>query len=94
MAILLVRHKVADYDQWRSFYDRDGEMRRAAGCTGTHLFRNANDPNEIIINLQWDSVENAEKFLADPAVHQVMQQAGVIGQPDIWFLDDAGRTPS
>ena len=94
MAIILVRHTVRDYDAWRKIYDGDAERRKAGGCTGTHVFRNSNDGNEIILNLQWDSVENAQKFLTDPETPAAMASAGVIGQPDIWFVDDAGRTAS
>ena len=94
MAILLVRHKVADYDKWRQIYDDDAEARKAAGCTGTHLFRNAKDPNDVTINFQWDSIEHAEQFFASPKLHEVLQNAGVVGQPEVWFVEDAGRTPS
>jgi hypothetical protein len=94
MAIILVRHTVKDYDAWRVVYDGDAERRKTGGCTGTHVFRNARNGNEVIINLQWDSVENAQKFLADPETGSAMAGAGVVGQPDIWFVDDAGRTAS
>ncbi|HEX5368289.1 MAG TPA: antibiotic biosynthesis monooxygenase [Dehalococcoidia bacterium] len=94
MAVLLVRHKVADYDKWRQVYEEDAAQRKAAGCSGTHLFRNAKDPNDITINFQWDSIENAEKFFGDPKLQEVLQSGGVIGQPDVWFVDDAGRTAS
>jgi len=94
MASVLVRHKVNNYDTWRPIFEADGERRRAGGCTGTHLFRNLDNPNEVIINLQWDSVENARKFVANPGLEEVMKNAGVVDQPDVYFLDDAGRTAS
>jgi heme-degrading monooxygenase HmoA len=94
MAILLIRLNVRDYDFWRTKYDADAEARKAAGCSGTHLFRNANDPNEVIINLQWDTAENATKFLAAPEIQKAIQESGVIGEPNVWVVEDAGRTPS
>jgi heme-degrading monooxygenase HmoA len=93
-AIILVRHTVKDYDAWRLIYDNDADRRKVGGCTGTHVFRNAKDGNEVIINLQWDSVENAQKFLDNPDTPAAMAAAGVVGQPDVWFVEDAGRTAS
>jgi quinol monooxygenase YgiN len=94
MAIVLIRLNVRDYDFWRARYDAHAEARKAAGCSGTHLFRNASDLNEVIINLQWDTAENATKFLADPATQKAIEESGVVGQPNVWIVEDAGRTPS
>lgn len=94
MAIVLARLKVADYDKWRTVYDEHASMRQSSGCTGTHVFRNASDPNEVTLNLQWDTIENAQKFFTSDELRQAMQRAGVIGQPDVWFVEDAGRTAS
>ncbi|MFQ6031095.1 MAG: antibiotic biosynthesis monooxygenase family protein [Dehalococcoidia bacterium] len=92
MAFLVVRHKVSDYSQWRPIYDQHGVARKAAGCQGTQVFRSSSDPNEVIALLDWDSHENARKFAESADLRETMQKAGVIDQPDIYFLDDAGRT--
>ena len=31
MGMMIVRHKVRDYGQWRPIFDRHAEMQRAAG---------------------------------------------------------------
>jgi hypothetical protein len=36
---------------------------------------------------QWDSVENAQRFAASDNLREVMMEAGVIGRPEIHFLN-------
>lgn len=49
MAHLLVRHKVQDYAAWKLVFDEHNATRKSSGSKGGHLFRNANDPNELVI---------------------------------------------
>ena len=92
MPYIILRHKVDDYETWRPFYDEHGATRGPAGCQRTHVFRNSDDSNEILIVLEWDSLENARKFAASDDLRETMQRAGVVDQPDIYFVEDAGRT--
>jgi len=92
MPYILVRHKVEDYTHWRQLYDEHGTSRHAGGCKGTHVFRNAEDQNEIVVLLEWDNLENARQFAQSEDLREAMQRAGVAEQPDIYFLDDAGQT--
>jgi len=93
MPYVLIRHKIEDYAKWRPEYDEHGASRRkASGCKGTHVFRNSENPNEIVILLEWDELENARQFIQSEDLREAMQRAGVADQPDIYILDDAGRT--
>ena len=95
MAIAVLVHvKVEDYDRWRRVFEANAEMRKQAGSLGSHIFRNAKEPNELFVNMQMESSEQAEQFLASQELRDGMQEAGVIGQPEFWYLDDGGRTPS
>lgn len=93
-AIVLARFKVADYEKWREVFVSKAELRQSFGCTGTHIFYNAKDHGDVIINLQWDSEENATRFQNSDEMKQAMQEAGVVGPPEFIFLEDGGRTPS
>ena len=54
----------------------------AGGATGVYqVYRDTDNPNVITLVLEWDNAENAQKFLADPALREVMQKAGVVGAP-------------
>ena len=50
MPHLLIRHKAQDYARWKPLFDEHGATRRANGSKGGRLYRNAGDPNEIVIN--------------------------------------------
>ena len=91
MAYLLVRHKVNDFAKWKSGFDAHGSTRKKSGSNGGHLFRNAEDPNEVIILFRWDNLENARKFTDSEDLKQVMEKVGVIDKPDIYFLDEVEK---
>ena len=93
-AIMLAHVKVEDYDRWRATFESHMETRKNGGCLGTHIFYNAKDKKEIIINFQWDSEENAQKWMSSDEARQAMADAGLIGSPEVWFLEDGGRTAS
>jgi heme-degrading monooxygenase HmoA len=93
MPYLLVRHKVMDYEQWKSAFDAHSLTRQASGSRGGWLFRNASDPNELIVLLEWDVLEAARQYAQSEELREVMQRAGVVGRPTISFLKDGEQVP-
>jgi heme-degrading monooxygenase HmoA len=93
MPYLLIRHKVRDYATWRAVFDEHGSARKENGSEGGFLFRNADDPDEVIVILEWDSLGKAREFVRSDDLRQTMRRAGVVGEPDICFLDDVARPP-
>ena len=88
MIYLNVHHTVADYTKWRVGFDAHESARRAAGATGgQQIFCDLENPNAVTIIMEWDSAEKARKFATDPALRQVMEKAGVIGAPEVRFLN-------
>ena len=84
MVHVVVRHTAADYEKWRPVFDGDAARRKAAGATGvTQVFRDVDDPNTLTVILEWDTAANASKFMADPALREAMQKAGVVGMPAV-----------
>jgi len=94
MAIVLVHFRVTDQAKWRETFDGHASLRQSVGCTGTHIFYNAHDPNDVFINMQWDTEENFQKAMANPEIQKAMADSGLVGAPDFWFLEDGGRTAS
>jgi len=89
MVHVLVRHKVADYPKWKEAFDSHLSVRKRAGEMGFHLYHNADDPREIFILLDWQSAEEARKFMASDELRNTMAKAGVVGTPEIQYLEDA-----
>ena len=92
MANLLVKHRVKDYAKWKAEYDANGDTRGANGSKGARLFRNAADPNEIVVLFEWDDLGNARRFTESPELREAMERAGVTGPPDLYFLDEVEQT--
>jgi hypothetical protein len=84
----LVRHKVADFAKWKPAYDAHASARQKAGLKEEHLFRNADDPNEVILLFSAEDIDKAKAFAASDDLRQAMQRAGVSDKPDVYFLKD------
>jgi heme-degrading monooxygenase HmoA len=92
MPYMVVRHKVMDYAKWKPIYDQHAATRKASGSKKAHLFRNADNPNEIIILFEWDDLGKARSFARSDDLVKTMQKAGVSDKPDIYFLEEIERT--
>lgn len=59
-AFIITRIQVGDYDSWRPMFDQDRPGAREAARV-QRVFRNAADPNEVFIFLEFGSVADAEE---------------------------------
>lgn len=84
---LLIRFQVNDFETWkREFFD-EKETRRANGSQAEFFFRNAANPGDIWILLEWDDLFRAQLFVKSDDLIEAMIRAGVADQPDFWFLE-------
>ncbi len=88
MPTMLVHHQVRDFAKWKPFFDRDEPRRKSSGSKGSRVFQNPENPNDVFILFEWDTLENAKKFGMSEDLKKVMEQAGVTGQPHIHFLHE------
>jgi len=93
MAFVLVRHKVKDYLQWKFAFVEHAIARKVTGSQGGQLFRNQDDPAEVLILMEWDSLDNARRFVGSQDLKEAMERAGAIVPADIVFLEKV-ETPS
>ncbi len=89
MVHVLVRHKVTDYGRWKEAFDAHLSARKHAGETGFRLFHSLEDAHEIFLLLDWQSADEARKFMNSDELRGAMQKAGVVGAPEIRYLEDA-----
>jgi heme-degrading monooxygenase HmoA len=87
MTQLLVKHKVKDYAKWKPIFNEHAAKRKEAGSKGGHLFQSAKDPNEVVLLFQWEDLGKARKFAESEDLRQAMERAGVIGKPEVYFLN-------
>jgi hypothetical protein len=84
--VLVIRHKVKDYDKWLPFYQADDSARKANGLTEIVIGRGLDNTNELTVALKADDVQKAKDFTGSPALKEAMQKGGVTGAPDISFV--------
>lgn len=79
---LTIHLKVKDYAaSWRTGYNARKMARRSAGLTTGGVFRNPDDPNDVVV-LQ--DVSDVEKLTSED-LKVTMLQMGVIGSPTVCF---------
>jgi heme-degrading monooxygenase HmoA len=69
----------------------DAEGREAAGCRGARVFRNAEEPQEVVVLLEWDSLESARRRIESATLSREFDEAGVSGgirQTEFYLLDE------
>jgi len=86
LAGLIIRHEVRDYAAWKAAFDGHGEARRQAGVVGHAVSRSVRNPNVVVIYLQATSLDALRAFAAAPDLKAVMAAAGVVGAPDLSFV--------
>lgn len=91
MAYLLIWHKVKDYTAWKSNFDNAAEMRKAGGEKSYQILHPDDDPNNLVLLFEWDNLDNARNYVAAPELKEAMQQAGVVEEPEIYFLEEVAR---
>ena len=64
MIVLQIEHKIPNFDGWKKAFDSDPIDRKRSGVCRYSIFRPTNDPNYIIINLEFNELEKAESTLA------------------------------
>jgi quinol monooxygenase YgiN len=66
-------------------------MRKEAGEKSYQIFRTDDDPNNLVMLFQWDSMDNARKFMESNDLREAMQKGGVIGKPEIRLLEEVEK---
>jgi len=64
MYILRIEHPVPDFDGWKAAFDSDPVGREKAGVRRYRVLRSIDDPNYVMIDLEFDTESQAEALLA------------------------------
>src|SRR5205085_10117462 len=60
--VLSLRHRVADFDAWKSVFDQRLDARVNGEVTGHRLTRGAMDPNEVEVAMEFASRADAQAY--------------------------------
>ena len=64
MYILRIEHPVANFDGWKKAFDADPVGRKKAGVRSYQIMRPIDNPNYVMVDLLFDTVQEAEGLLA------------------------------
>ena len=84
---MLIRHKVRDFKSWKAGYDGHQPKRVEAGLTEKYLLRGSDDPNEVVALFEAQDLSRAKAFATSADLREKMEEVGVVGKPDIYFLN-------
>ncbi len=64
MTILHIEHQVPDFDSWKKAFDSDPVGREKSGMRRYQILRPIDDPNYVMIDLEFGTTSQAEALLA------------------------------
>lgn len=85
--VMIVWHKVANYEKFLAGYESHDSLRLASGIHSYVVGRDMDNPNMILVATRMDDYEKAKAFAASPDLKDAMKKVGVVGAPSINFLD-------
>jgi quinol monooxygenase YgiN len=89
MTTIFIRHTVKDYDSWKAGFDDHAKTREEYGSPEDYrLFREAGNPDEIVMIGEWESAEAFQRFMEESDVTEKMGELGVISEPEVYVLEE------
>lgn len=85
--MVMIKHKVKDFAAWKAAYDAHDSTRLANGLHSYVISRGMDDSMMVLIAMKVDDLEKAKAFSKDPALKERMQKGGVVGAPEISFVN-------
>lgn len=83
--MMVVIHKVANFNKWKASYDEHDSMRLAGGVHNYVIGRGFKDSNTVLVAVKVDDITKAKSFSKDPSLKKAMQKGGVLGAPRMNF---------
>ncbi len=64
MVMLRIEHPAPDCERWKQAFDRDPVGRKQLGVRRYQILRPVDDPNYVMIDLEFDTSQQADILLA------------------------------
>jgi hypothetical protein len=84
--LIMIRHKVKDFDKWKVNYLAHDSVRTAYGIRKDILARDVADSNMVTVFDQFTDLAKAKQFAALPNLKEAMQKGGVTGMPSFDYI--------
>jgi hypothetical protein len=87
MPILRIQHTVPNFDAWKKAFDSDPVGRKAGGVQRHTLYRAVADRSLVMIDLEFQTLPEAEQFLARLRVLWAGPGGAVMRNPEAWIVE-------
>ena len=88
MFVLTLRHRVRDFESWKTVFDDRLDARQAGNVIGHRLTRSTADPNEVEVVMEFRSRAEAEayrEYMDKPETRAALAGAGVEEHAPMWI---------
>jgi hypothetical protein len=92
MTVLRIEHPVPNYEAWKVAFDADPVGREKSGVRRYRILRAMDDPNYVMIDLEFDTEGEAETLLASMRVIWDRVQGTLISDPRARIVESVETT--
>jgi hypothetical protein len=86
--VVIVEHRVKDFDHWKPFFTNDAERQRKAEFTKWMIGRSIDDPDDVIVVAECNDLDKAKEVYSDPEVGEIVKKAGVVGKTTFLLVEE------
>jgi len=91
-AWLHATHKVEDFSRWKLVFDSTTALKRGNyGWKRSLIYAIDGDPNNVLVMEEFDTLAHAKAFAGSAELKAAMAKAGVIGRPEVEFVNIVAR---
>ena len=88
MAYFFGRISLEDYAKFREIFDSKEDMRQAAGAKQSTVYQSVDDPNEIVVQIEFPTADAAKAFSTSEGLRNAIQQVGTKEPPRIVVVNE------
>ena len=90
MASIVGVFETGDYETWKRMFDSDPVGRRQA-AQGHRVMRSVDNPNEVFVRVDFDSVDEAKAFRERLLASNALDNVRIIKEPTVADVADEAR---
>jgi uncharacterized protein (DUF1330 family) len=89
----VTRLTIKDLRQFKEELGRAGDLLGKWGIKKTYVNRDVDAPSRLIVVHAWEDLQKARDFYRSPDFKQCAERAGIIGEPEVTFMEELIRSP-
>lgn len=77
-----------DYAKWREVFGGAVSTGKSMGTKSVRMLKNSQNPNEVVTINEIADVASAMKMGQSNEMREIVQRAGVVGEPTMYLLEE------